>query len=115
MALGIRPDQGEEVLAERIEWLHGGAQERFPRLELNINLLAVVDEGGNLPDRVRQRIRSLYGVDLAASSVRDPHLWCRARRRRCASSLSGSGSGLGYPISRFRMTSWTPSPPSSND
>jgi probable F420-dependent oxidoreductase len=63
VALGIRPDQGEEVLAERIEWLHGGAQERFPRLELNINLVAVVGEG-RLPDRVRQRIRGLFGVNL---------------------------------------------------
>jgi probable F420-dependent oxidoreductase len=53
VTLGVRPDQGEEVLAERIGWLHSGAQERFPRLELNINLLAVVSEG-RLPDRVQQ-------------------------------------------------------------
>jgi hypothetical protein len=63
VTLGVRPDLGEEVLAEKIQWLHDGAVERFPRLELNINLVAVVGEG-RLPDRVRQRIRGLFGVEL---------------------------------------------------
>ena len=63
VSLGIRPDRGEEVLAERIGWLRSEAEERFPRLELNINLLAAVGEG--VPqDRVRQRVRHLFGVDL---------------------------------------------------
>src|SRR5215212_2635213 len=56
VTLGVRPDRGEEGLAERIVWLRIEAGERFSRLELNINLLAVVGEG-NLPDRVRQRVR----------------------------------------------------------
>ena len=64
VTLGVRPDRGEEVLAERIGWLRSEAGDRFPRLELNINLLAVVGEGGGLQDRVRQRIRGLFGVDL---------------------------------------------------
>ncbi len=64
VSLSVRPDRGEEVLAERIGWLRTEAVDRFPRLELNINLLAVVDEGGNLPDRVRQRIRGLFGTEL---------------------------------------------------
>jgi probable F420-dependent oxidoreductase len=63
VTLGVRPDRSEEVLAERIEWLHSEAAEQFPRLELNINLLAVVGEG-SMPDGVRQRIRGLFGVDL---------------------------------------------------
>ena len=63
VTLGVRPDRGEEVLAERIGWLRSEAGDQFLRLELNINLLAVVGEG-SLPDRVRQRIRSLFGVDL---------------------------------------------------
>ena len=63
VTLGVRPDRGEEVLAERIGWLRSEAGDQFPRLELNINLLAVVGEGC-LPDRVRQRIRGLFGVDL---------------------------------------------------
>jgi probable F420-dependent oxidoreductase len=63
VSLGVRPDRGEEVLAERIGWLRSEAGERFPRLELNINLVAVVGEG--VPqDRVRQRVRGLFGVDL---------------------------------------------------
>jgi probable F420-dependent oxidoreductase len=63
VTLGVRPDRSEEVLAERIEWLHSEAADQFPRLELNINLLAVVGEG-SMPAGVRQRIRSLFGVDL---------------------------------------------------
>jgi len=63
VSLGIRPDCGEEVLAERIGWLRSEAGERFPHLELNINMLAVVGEG--VPqDRIRQRVRHLLGVDL---------------------------------------------------
>jgi probable F420-dependent oxidoreductase len=64
VSLGVRPDRGEEVLAERIGWLRSEAVDRFPSLELNINLVAVVGEGGRLQDRVRQRIRGLFGVDL---------------------------------------------------
>jgi probable F420-dependent oxidoreductase len=56
VTLGVRPDRGEEVLAERIGWLRIEAGERFSLLELNINLLAVVGEG-SLQDRVRQRVR----------------------------------------------------------
>ena len=63
VALGVRPDSGEKVLAERVRWLRSEAGERFPRLELNINLVAVVGEGG-LQDRVRQRIRGIFGLDL---------------------------------------------------
>ncbi len=63
VSLGVRPELGEEVLAERIGWLRSEAFSRFTHLELNINLLAVVGEG--VPqDRVRQRVRYLFGVDL---------------------------------------------------
>jgi probable F420-dependent oxidoreductase len=63
VTLGVRPDRGEEVLAERIEWLHSEAKDQLLRLELNINLVAVVGDG-SLPDRVRQRVQGLFGVDL---------------------------------------------------
>jgi probable F420-dependent oxidoreductase len=63
VTLGVRPDRGEEVLAERIGWLRIEAGEQFSRLELNINLLAVVGEGG-LQDRVRQRVRGIFGLEL---------------------------------------------------
>jgi probable F420-dependent oxidoreductase len=63
VSLGVRPDLGEKVLAERIGWLRSEAGDRFSRLELNINLVAVVGEGG-LQDRVRQRVRGLFGVNL---------------------------------------------------
>jgi probable F420-dependent oxidoreductase len=63
VSLGVRPDRGEEVLAERIGRLRSEAGERFPRLELNINLVAVVDEGG-LQDRVRRRVRGIFGLEL---------------------------------------------------
>jgi probable F420-dependent oxidoreductase len=63
VSLSVRPERGEEVLAERIGWLRSEAGERFPHLELNINLVAVVGEG--VPqDRVRQRVRHLFGVEL---------------------------------------------------
>ena len=63
VSLGVRPDHGEEVLAEKIGWLRSEARERFPHLELNINLLAVVGEG--VPqERVRRRVRYLFGVNL---------------------------------------------------
>ena len=63
VSLGVRPDHGEEVLAEKIGWLRSEARERFPHLELNINLLAVVGEG--VPqERVRRRVRHLFGVNL---------------------------------------------------
>jgi probable F420-dependent oxidoreductase len=63
VALGVRPDRGEEALAERIEWLRSEAGERFPHLELNINLVAVVGEDG-LQDRVRQRVQGIFGLEL---------------------------------------------------
>jgi probable F420-dependent oxidoreductase len=63
VSLGARPEHGEEVLAERIGWLRSEAGERFPHLELNINLLAVVGEGG-LQDQVRQRVRGIFGLEL---------------------------------------------------
>ena len=63
VSLGVRPDRGEEVLAERIRWLRSEAGDRLPHLELNLNLLAVVGEGG-LQDQVWQRVRGLFGVDL---------------------------------------------------
>jgi probable F420-dependent oxidoreductase len=63
VSLGVRPDRSEKVLGERIGWLRSEAGERFPHLELNINILAVVGEGVS-QDRVQQRVRYLFGMDL---------------------------------------------------
>src|SRR5262249_20915603 len=41
VALGVEPTAPETVLAEKIGWLREAAGERFPQLELNINLMAV--------------------------------------------------------------------------
>lgn len=61
VALGVRPDQDEAVLAEKIGWLHREAGDR--QLELNMNLVAVVGQG-HPETRTRERLRSLFGLDL---------------------------------------------------
>ena len=44
VALGIPPTATGEVVAEKIGWLRNAASERFDRLELNVNLMAVGDK-----------------------------------------------------------------------
>ena len=58
VALGIRPNQGESALAERVGWLRAAAGERFAALELNIGLVAVVPDPANPPP-------PRYGIDAA--------------------------------------------------
>jgi probable F420-dependent oxidoreductase len=41
VALGVAPTESEAAVAEKIGWLREAAGERFERLELNINLMAV--------------------------------------------------------------------------
>ncbi|HYW26443.1 MAG TPA: TIGR03621 family F420-dependent LLM class oxidoreductase [Terriglobales bacterium] len=44
VALGVAPTESEAGAAERIGWLREAAAERFDRLELNLNLMAVGDQ-----------------------------------------------------------------------
>ena len=44
VALGVAPGEAEAGLAERIGWLRDAAPDRFDRLELNLNLMAVGDQ-----------------------------------------------------------------------
>jgi probable F420-dependent oxidoreductase len=44
VALGVAPTESEAGAAERISWLREAAPERFDRLELNVNLMAVGDQ-----------------------------------------------------------------------
>ncbi|HEX3722676.1 MAG TPA: TIGR03621 family F420-dependent LLM class oxidoreductase [Nitrolancea sp.] len=46
IALGVGPDATEAVVTERIRWIRDAAGERFPDIELNLNLMAVA---GKLP------------------------------------------------------------------
>lgn len=53
----------ERAIADRIDWLRQAAGERFPHVEINLNLLAVLD-GGPPEPRVLERIRAIHGADL---------------------------------------------------
>src|SRR5262249_41363626 len=44
VALGVQPTEPEAALAEKIGWLREAAGDRFPELELNLNLMAVGDQ-----------------------------------------------------------------------
>jgi probable F420-dependent oxidoreductase len=59
VALGLGPTDTEAAAAERIGWLREAAPERFDRLELNLNLMAV-------GDRVPRYISAQLGMTAAA-------------------------------------------------
>jgi probable F420-dependent oxidoreductase len=44
VALGIAPDASEASVAEKIGWIREAAGERFERLELNLNLMAIGEQ-----------------------------------------------------------------------
>jgi probable F420-dependent oxidoreductase len=58
VALGVQPNQGEDVFREKIDILRQAAGPRFEQIELNANLAAVGDQVH--PWMMRQ-----YGLDLA--------------------------------------------------
>jgi probable F420-dependent oxidoreductase len=61
VALGLPPDASEAVAAERIGWIREAAGDRFPHLQLNVNLVAV-------GDRVPRQMAARFGLsakDLA--------------------------------------------------
>ena len=62
VSLGVRPHGGEAALAEATRWLRRAAGERFPSLELNLNLLAVVGDAP-VPPQIRGRLRAMFGLD----------------------------------------------------
>ena len=53
IALGVGPDASEDLVAERIGWIRAAAGERFPDIELNLNLMAVA---GKLPRYVQMSL-----------------------------------------------------------
>jgi probable F420-dependent oxidoreductase len=61
IALGLPPDANASVAAERIGWIRDAAGERFPGIELNINMIAVADR---VPRWIESRMR-LTARDLA--------------------------------------------------
>lgn len=63
VAVGVRPDEGEAGIAERIGWVRDAAGDRFPEIELSIGLVAVMGGAPPAPG-VRERLRGLFGVDL---------------------------------------------------
>ena len=54
VALSIQPTDPREIIEENIRWLRESAGERFEKLELNLNLMAVGDQ---LPTFVRTRLK----------------------------------------------------------
>jgi probable F420-dependent oxidoreductase len=62
ISLGLRPGGGAAALAEAIDRLRRAAGERFPSLELNLNLLAVVGDAP-VPPQIRGRLRAMFGLD----------------------------------------------------
>lgn len=63
VALGVRPDEGETALAERVGWVRREAGDRFAGLELSINLVAVVGDKG-VDERARRRVQAIFGLDI---------------------------------------------------
>jgi probable F420-dependent oxidoreductase len=53
IALGVPPDASEASVAERIGWIRDAAGERFEKLELNLNLMAV---GNQVPRYVSMQL-----------------------------------------------------------
>jgi probable F420-dependent oxidoreductase len=64
VALSVRPTEGEEALAATIDRLCREAGERFPQIELSLNLVAVIGDEP-LPSQVGARLRALFGLDAA--------------------------------------------------
>ena len=63
IALGVPPDASEASVAEKIGWIRDAAGERFDRLELNLNLMAV---GQQVPRYVSMQL-GLTAESLAQS------------------------------------------------
>jgi alkanesulfonate monooxygenase SsuD/methylene tetrahydromethanopterin reductase-like flavin-dependent oxidoreductase (luciferase family) len=65
VALGVPPDASEAHVAQMVDWLCDAAGERFPEIELNLNLMAV---GGNMP-RYLHRTMGQAAAQLAESDA----------------------------------------------
>jgi probable F420-dependent oxidoreductase len=65
VALGVAPTEPEAVVAEKIGWLRMAAGERFERIELNLNIIAV---GQQVPRYVAAQL-GLMADDLARSGA----------------------------------------------
>ena len=63
IALGVPPDATEATAAEKIGWIREAAGDRFDRIELNVNLMAV-------GDRVPRQLAARYGLSAEALAQR---------------------------------------------
>lgn len=63
VAVGVRPDENEAGIAEKIGWVRDAAGDRFSAIELSIGLVAVMGDAPPAPG-VRERLRGLFGVEL---------------------------------------------------
>jgi probable F420-dependent oxidoreductase len=83
VALGVEPRESVAALAERIGWLREAAGNRFARLELNVNLMAV---GQQVPQYVSRQLglsaTDLARVDSAAALVGTIDEMCSTLLRR---------------------------------
>jgi probable F420-dependent oxidoreductase len=61
IAIGLPPDASEATVVERISWIREAAGDRFPQIELNINLMAVA---GQVPRWIAAQLH-LTAQDLA--------------------------------------------------
>ena len=83
IALGLPPDATETTVAERIGWIREAAGERFPEIELNINLMAV---GHQVPRYIASQLgRSaddLARAGAVSALVGTPDEMCETLLRR---------------------------------
>ena len=63
IALGLPPDASEATAADKIGWIREAAGDRFDRIELNVNLMAV-------GDRVPRHMAARYGLSAEALAQR---------------------------------------------
>jgi probable F420-dependent oxidoreductase len=84
VALGVRPDEAEAGVAEKVAILREAAGERFAQLEININLMAVGGQvvryvGGQMGAKAETFARS-EGISVLAGTVDE--MCERLQRRR---------------------------------
>jgi alkanesulfonate monooxygenase SsuD/methylene tetrahydromethanopterin reductase-like flavin-dependent oxidoreductase (luciferase family) len=86
IALGIPPDASEAMLSERVEWIREAAGDRFPEIELNINLMAVGDQVPRwIAAQLRVTARELAERGSVSALMGTPDEMCEklvARRER---------------------------------
>ncbi|MCC6175594.1 MAG: TIGR03621 family F420-dependent LLM class oxidoreductase [Chloroflexi bacterium] len=93
VTLGVRPDESQASVAEKVGWAREAAGARFPDLELNL-ILAIVG------DYVSPFMRSRFGADLAALTRSDsPSVVVGSPDDMCAALLARRDAlGISYYV-----------------